>query len=354
MQHKKRILLFNLAVDEDDPVLGFAVPFIARIARDAESVDVITVRTGRYRLPPNVTVRSVGREAGRGRISSVVAFYVCLFRELRQGRPDFCFSHMNPLFVAFAGPFLRIRGIPVILWYSHRKRSVIVRIAHFFAWRIITSAPRGYDSDAEKVVITGQMTDTDFFKPDAGIGKDLPPVFISVGRIAPIKDLMTFVRAAALMRTAGRPCKCVCIGPVLPHDAAYYALLREEVGRLSLGDIFFFSGSLPYRDMPAAYARASFHVNLCATGALDKAVLEAMACGVPGIFANAEFVPLYGSFGDALRFKYGDPEDLARVLTAAIVLTPAQSAAFGSALRAAVVREHSLESFMARFTALTA
>ncbi len=349
---KKKILMFNLAVDENDPILGFAVPLIVRMAREAEEVHIITVRTGSFTLPSNVFVRSVRGNRGMGKIGAVISFYGHLFGVLRAVRIDVCFSHMNPLFVVLAAPVLAARRIRIVLWYAHHYRGLTARIAHIFAWRIVTSGRHSYSSSGRKVVVTGQMVDTDFFTPTVTSHVPIPGVFVSAGRIAPIKDLLTFVRAAGIMRDKGLRFRCVCIGPVLSHDAGYYASLREEIKTLSLGDIFSFAGPVAYREMPKQYGVATAHVNLCATGALDKAALEAMACGTPSVFANQAFVPLVGPAASALSFPFGDARRLAEVLAGFLVAPTTLSGADLMRLREKVVREHSLRSFVGRLVTL--
>ena len=59
-----RLLWFNLATDMDDPILGFATRWIEAMAKRVAFIHVITMRTGRYALPENVRVYSVGKEKG--------------------------------------------------------------------------------------------------------------------------------------------------------------------------------------------------------------------------------------------------------------------------------------------------
>ncbi|MBL8145083.1 MAG: hypothetical protein JNL34_01745, partial [Anaerolineae bacterium] len=59
-----RLLVFNLATDADDPVLGFTTVWVNRLAAHYEAVDVITMRVGRLDVAGNVHVWSVGKERG--------------------------------------------------------------------------------------------------------------------------------------------------------------------------------------------------------------------------------------------------------------------------------------------------
>src|SRR5436305_10776011 len=107
-----RLLLFNLATDADDPILGFTTRWVWALAKQAEFIHVITMRAGRFDLPGNVRVYSVGKEKGYSEPRRVVEFYKILTRILREDRVDVCFSHMIPLFTVLAGPILKMNGIP--------------------------------------------------------------------------------------------------------------------------------------------------------------------------------------------------------------------------------------------------
>ena len=93
-----RLLLFNLATDADDPILGFATRWIGALAERVEFIHVITMRVGRLDVPANVRVYSVGKEKGYSEPRRVIEFYRLLFRILREDRIDACFSHMIPIF----------------------------------------------------------------------------------------------------------------------------------------------------------------------------------------------------------------------------------------------------------------
>src|SRR5512139_3862152 len=88
-----RLLIFNLATDIDDPILGFTTHWIGALARRVECIHVITVRAGRLDGTDNVRVHSVGKEKGYREARRVVEFYRILWRLLRHERIDACFSH---------------------------------------------------------------------------------------------------------------------------------------------------------------------------------------------------------------------------------------------------------------------
>src|SRR5512132_1096345 len=99
-----RILLFNLATDADDPLLGFTTRWISALAARVEFIHVITMRMGRLNVPDNVRVYSVGKEKGFSELRRLMEFYRLLFRILREDRIDACFSHMITIFTILAAP----------------------------------------------------------------------------------------------------------------------------------------------------------------------------------------------------------------------------------------------------------
>src|SRR5215813_13002366 len=108
-----RILLFNLATDMDDPILGFTTRWVWAMAQRVENIDVMTMRTGRVEMPHNVQVYSVGKEKGYSEPYRLVEFYRQLGRIVRNNRIDVCFSHMIPIFTVLGAPLLKRKGIPI-------------------------------------------------------------------------------------------------------------------------------------------------------------------------------------------------------------------------------------------------
>ena len=104
-----RLLIFNLATDLDDPVLGFTSHWIRALAERVDFIHVITMRTGRVEMPQNVRVESIGKEKGYGKPRRVKEFYRVLRRVLRDEQIDICFSHMLPLFTVLAAPLLKAK-----------------------------------------------------------------------------------------------------------------------------------------------------------------------------------------------------------------------------------------------------
>jgi len=345
--HRVRLLLFNLATDEDDPVLGFTSAWIRALAAHCDAVDVITMRAGRLVLPAHVRVRSVGKERGYSVARRVGEFYRLLFAALRGPRIDGCFSHMMPAFSVLGGPVLRAKGIPLVTWYAHPSLTRTLRLAHHLSDRMVSSLPTAYPYRTDKLTMVGQGIDTGLFSP-AGREAD-PPMLLCVGRLSPVKDHRTLIDAAARLHATGERFRLAVLGgPVTPGDELYARELRGRAEARGIGALVDWVGPVAPIDTVGWYRRCAAHVNLTRTGSGDKSVLEAMSCGRPSLAANEGFRETLGPHADRLVFPRADADALADRLRAVLRLTPADRARLGQDLRARVAERHALDRLARR------
>jgi glycosyltransferase involved in cell wall biosynthesis len=351
------VLLFNPATDALDPNLGFAVGWIEALAKRASRIDVVTMRRGDAAwLPGNVRVHSLGKEKGFGEPRRLIEFYRLLFPILRDGEIDVCFSHMIPLFVVLAAPILKARSVPIVMWHAHRDSPPLLRIAHGAADRVVSTSMSSYGWRKDKLTCIGQGIDAELFRPGVpdkagGLPEDAR-LLVSVGRLSPIKDQMTLIRAVHLLRRRGLQFRCAFVGEAPERDRAYAEGLRRETARPGLEDAVQWVGATPHHETAGWMARAFVHVNLCPRGALDKAALEAMACGKPSLTANDGFSETLGPWAEDLLFRHGDPHDLAMKIERLSRWEDARMQAMTSDLRRSVLERHSLEGLADRLTAV--
>ncbi len=340
----KRLLLFNLRTDADDPILGFATQWINGLAQHFDSVDVITTHQGRLAVADNVRVFSVGREKGYGRLRSFAVFYGLLFRLLLTRRYVACFAHMQPLFALLAGVPLWVFGVRQVLWYTHKERTRQLEWGTRLSWRVVSADKSSFPIDTPKLVVTGHGINTDFFTPSPQTPPpSLPPKIVYVARLTPIKHQETLIRAMAHVDAQAH-----LIGDI-PHgyDDAYKQHLTTLTETLGLRGKVFFVGAMPPDAIQQAYYGATLAVNLSPMGLFDKAALEAMACGVPTLSANPALASLAPMFSkETLISAPDDVEGLLQRLNALLALDNAQRAKIGQAQRAGVVAHHSFNALM--------
>jgi glycosyltransferase involved in cell wall biosynthesis len=347
-----KLLLFNLATDADDPILGFTTGWINRLAAHYERVDVITMRAGRLAVSENVSVYSVGKEKGYSEARRAVEFYRILLRLLRRQHYDACFAHMMPLFAFMGAPLLKLRRVPITLWYAHRHPHPTVKWGMWVSRRVVTSVSDSFPFQTPKLRIIGQGIDTDFFAPDPNIvgARHVVPLqdksIVHVARLMPIKHQATLLRAVAAVPGT----HAVFVGDVPPAmDTGYRTELEQLAQQLGIVDRVTFAGSQLAEGVRDAYRSAAAAVNLSPPGLFDKAALEGMAMGLPVIVSNAAFDALLGEDAALLRIPAPDDDvQLAERLRALFALSEEQRAAIGQRLRARVIAAHSFDTLIPR------
>lgn len=104
------------------------------------------------------------------------------------------------------------------------------------------------------------------------------PVTIGlVGRVVPVKDVATFLRACRLVADAGLDARFEVVGP-LDHDPGYVADCRALVAEMGLDELVTFAGEVPRATWPD---RLDVVVLTSVSEAQPLALLEAMAAGRP-------------------------------------------------------------------------
>jgi glycosyltransferase involved in cell wall biosynthesis len=341
-----RMLLFNLATDADDPILGFTTRWIWTLAARVHSMQVVTMRMGRVHVPDNVHVHSVGKELGYSEPRRALEFYKILARILSTDPVNACYAHMMPLFAVMGAPLLKARQIPIVTWYAHPQGSLRVRMAELLSNKMVTGVPESYPYRSTKVVPIGQGVDTELFSPTLEVVPDAPPMILCVGRLSAIKNHPTLLRALSLLRRkSGLPFRAVILGgPAGPEDSAYINSLIESTKELGLEDTVSWLPPVTLAELPAWYRRSTVHANMTPVGSAEKVVLEAMACCRPSLIANEGYRQTAGEYFGRLYCRPDDPEDLAAKLSYWLTLPRTEQATAGDYLRKKVIRDHNLEA----------
>jgi glycosyltransferase involved in cell wall biosynthesis len=326
----RRLLFLTQRVDPDDPVLGATVPKIRALAERVDEVVVLAQSAAATNgLPDNVRVRTFG---ATGRLRRGLRFE----RELARALPaDAVVAHMIPLYVLLAAPLVRPRRIPLLLWFTHWKRSPALEAAARTATRVVSVDRRSFPIDSPKVCAIGHGIDVAEFpcvEPYPG-----PTLRVLVlGRYSPAKGIGTILDAVRQARADG-----VAVDVEL-HGTASNELERAhrrelEAYGVPLGD------ALPRSELPALFSRADALVNNMEAGAPDKVVYEAAASCVPVLASNPVFDELFEGY--ELRFDRDDPASLAARLRWLAALGRAERAELGRTLRDRVGRRHSVETW---------
>lgn len=288
------LLLFNLATDADDPVLGFTTSWIQALAKHCDTIHIITMKQGRLELPDNVKVYSVGKEKGYSEPRRAIEFYRHLIRILANNRIDACFAHMIPLFAVMGAPLLKIKGIPIILWYAHGHVSPMLKLAGKLVNKIVTATPESCRLSSEKIQVIGHgINITQFYcesrKPSLS-SKHIELLY--VGRISPVKKIEVLVDALAMLIERNRELafSLKIVGSAPDEEAKKYEkYLRDKVHELSIENAVIFAGGVPHKEVAEFYRNAHFILNPSQTGSMDKTLLEGICAGAIPITSNIAY-----------------------------------------------------------------
>jgi len=346
-----RWLLITRKLDPTDDHVGFVIRWVETLAARLDHLDVICQEHANSPSPDNVTLVSMGKEAGAGRIAQAWRFTAHLRRLVPQADGVFC--HMIPRYVWFAAPWARLYGKPLLLWYTHRQITAELRLAARLATHILTASPGSFPLPSGKVRVMGHGVDAALFP--AQEREDAPPTIVQVARLAQIKRQDALIRAAALLaeREDVGAFRVHLVGGPVQEEPDYPAALETLIRSFDPPPPVTLTGPLPHAEAVALLRRSAIAVNLSPPGLFDKAALEGMFAGKPTLVTNADFAPLLGDAADLLLLPYeAGPETLAERLARLLALTADERAALGAELRGRALAAHSLDSLMERIVAL--
>lgn len=343
-----KLLLYNLSVNKKNPALSFTTDWIEELSKKFNEIDILTLDIGEYDLPKNVNVFSINN-FGRFKALKIFNFYFIFFRLLISKKPNYCFSHMNTLFIVMSGFFLKILGIKTSLWYAHPSKNTKLNIANLFSDTIITSLKSSYPIFHLNCKVIGQAIDTNLFKnKPIKKSQDLPIIF--VGRVSRSKRIDLLIEN--FKQLGSIPNQLHIYGPEITNDdKKYKSELIEILDKLHLKGKVLFKGSVDRKNLPQIYSNSVMHINLTPKGFGDKVALESMSCGIPTLYANSdfnEFIPQ--EISKYLFFE----NDLAQKIDEILKLNDNKRLEIGLKLSEIIKEKHSLKTLGDRlFSAIT-
>lgn len=237
------------------------------------------------------------------------SFFLRLIHHLKEIRPNVLHGYLSEsnLMTIFTKPFFPsiriiwgVRVSDVNLIYSDWLSRVNFQWECFFssfADLIIVNSKAGRDYHiahrfpADKMVVIPNGIDTERFKPDRearvklrsqwGILEETILIGL-VGRLAPMKDHPTFLRAATLLCKDRQDVSFVCVGTG-PED--YTQELYHLAEQLGISEKVIWAGSRA--DMAVVYNALDILSSSSAYGeGFANVIGEAMACGVPCVVTD--------------------------------------------------------------------
>src|SRR3989344_3169469 len=281
------LLIFTQKVDKEDDNLGFFHRWLEELAERADKVFVVANFIGKYSLPANVQVFSLGKEKKIGRIMRYINFYKYLFSALPKA--DAVFVHMIQSWVILAWPAAAIFKKKIYLWYTHKSVTSSLRLAEKLVAKIFTASPESCRLRSKKIMVTGHGIDTERCKPKNML-KTGALKLLSVGRITPSKDYEFILEVVSL--ASGNAVLDIVGEPITKADVTYKRKLEMLVLEKNLRGRVIFLGAKNQDEMQDIYNSHDILLHASETGSMDKVVLEAMSCGLPIITTSEAFKSL--------------------------------------------------------------
>jgi len=334
MNQPLHLLIVTQKADSSDPILGFFHRWLQAFASSTEHLTVLAQYVGAAPLPANTRVFSLGKEKGRPVWRQILAFWCLIWRE--RNRYDCVLVHMTPVWVILGWPVWFLLRKRVYLWYEIRRGSFRLSLALLLVRKVFSATVLGLPRKYRKQVVTGHGIDVQAFSPDSSLRE--AGLIVSVGRITRSKRYDVILRAFAGLPKTFR--LVIAGGIVTQADEGEWE--RAQTLMMQLGII----GRVTVHwvdpaEMPGFLRQADLMLHAC-IGGLDKAVLEAMACGCPVVSSSGaakEVLPANCRATD---------ETMGTVAQKILSLSPPERAVLSEELRKRVVENHSLAKLIER------
>ncbi len=286
------IIMITQRADPADPNVGFVADWIQALQKHAP------VRVIEYRAP-------------RGPIGPIGLIRL-LLRLVPHSRG--VFAHMCPEYAIVAAPIAHFFGKPVLLWYTHKSVTWQLKVAAWLVDKIFTASHKSCRIRNKNVEVVGHGIAVNIQYPISNIKLSVEESLrlLAAGRVSPVKDFETPIRALAELRDRGVVATLtIAGGPYLETDKMYGQRLRALAYSLQVAPLIQFEGAKRYDRMGAIYADHDVLIHTSRTGSMDKVVLEALAHGVPVVSSSEAFADLLPV---AAQFHPGAVDELVKIL----------------------------------------
>jgi len=239
----------------------------------------------------------------------IVGLFLRLIRFIHREKPDFVYSYLAVPNIVTVVPRLLFRRIKFIWgvgasnvdlkqydWLTRSSNWLECKFSGFPDLIIANShsalnyaVANGFPKSNMVVIPNG--IDTDQFCPDSLERKRVrkewdvsenQKLIGLVGRLDPMKDHPTFLKAAALLGKQREDIRFVCVGEGLAHYRNQLHTLSKELG---LTNRIIWAGARP--DMPAVYNAFDIATSSSSYGeGWSNVIGEAMACGIPCVVTD--------------------------------------------------------------------
>ena len=338
-----KLVFVTQELDPNHAVLAQSVDLVRALAKRVDELAIVARDVEWDDVPENASVRTFD---ATGKLGRGWRFERSLSASLHGA--DAVLVHMVPEFAVLAAPLVRIRRLPLALWYTHWNAGRALRVATKVVDVVFSVDRSSFPIATAKARGIGHAIDVERFAPGPPPAEGGPLRLLALGRTARWKGLATLLDAVSLAVGNGTDVQLEIRGPSLSEDERAHRLELEQrvADDAALSSRVAILQPVPRDEIPALIASVDVVVspNEPRSGStLDKAVFEAAACARPVLSTNPTFAPLLDGLSLPLIAPARDPVALAEAITVLANAGAPVRARVGEQLRARVVAEHSLD-----------
>lgn len=348
-----KAIMVVFCLDEKDPALSFIPFWCNAIAEQVEVLHVIPQWVGKHvMLENNIVVHSLEKDKYKSKIYRLFRLYRIINRIMSEyGGADVCFVHMNTIMAPALWPLLSLYKIPIISWYAHNHIDKTIPFTHFVSKKIVTCNPSAYAyrHDSKVSYIGHGINEKIFKKSSRDINKN---GLLHVGRISPIKNIETLIRAAQIIAPeVSWAARCNLVGDSPKGQDSYYTYIKDLVDP-AVNDVVFW-GKKTNLETVSFYQSAAYHIN-CGpkNNSMDKAVLESIFCGTPSLTSISAFQDTFGKYAKRLIFEEKSYIDLAEKIKNLPAPGSREYIEMADYLLERALERHSLSSFSKKIVSI--
>ena len=286
----KKLLYFNLAVDEKDTSLGFAIDWIKHVSNEFNHVDVISLRVDSIPEFDN-SIKIYGIKSSNNKISKYLFFLKTVKQLVKENNYDKCFSHMSPISVVLSYPYLRKSGIKTTLWFTHPGpkfgiKKLILYLSFLLSEQVVTASNTSFPFKGRKVNVIGHAINFEKFnksKTHYSFKK-----FLMLSRISKSKNLEVGIDSFLNSRFKNFSLDIIG-GPLNKKDEKYLKFLQKKYKSKNVN----FLGRIDHKDLPEIISNYDVNINCAKRGFYDKSVLETLSMGIINFYRNDDFNSLF-------------------------------------------------------------
>ena len=294
----KKLLYFNLAIDESDTSLGFAINWIETIAENYDQVDVVSLRkVSNHNFSKSINI--YGADKNNNKFNKYIYLYKKVKELCEENKYERCFSHMSPISIVVCGYLLKKNKIRTTLWFTHPGpklgiKKLILFISFLISEYVVTASSTSFPIKSKKVNVIGHAIDLFKFQSERNHHK--LDNFLILSRISRSKNLE--IALDAFLNSDFKDCSLDIIGGTLNvDDERYLKLLKNKYSSNNIK----FLGKVDHSKLPDVLKKYDVHFNSAKNGFYDKSVLETLSCGIINFYMNDDFNVLFGN--DEYNFK---------------------------------------------------